>query len=275
MTPQPLYSLRNQDPAYALRYSWAGWASRGDFQSLKDDGWSTLAAAWETDGLRLLEKDVRRDQLLLTFSTTPEVSPAFLATRAKGRLDHAFRTAHLPLEFSRKVAVRSVGENSTSKVAEYIRSQVANEHFVDPRFAELLRRFTVTSSTVDLSIPSESRSGRYWYNLHLVLVVDGRARIVDEPGLTVIRDGCSRIAANKGYRVAAISVMPDHLHLALRGTIEQSPVEIALALQNNLAYMLNRGAIWRNGYYAGTFGEYDMNAIRVKFEQSGKSPEVT
>ncbi len=46
---------------------------------------------------------------------------------------------------------------------------------------------------------------------------------------------------------------------------------IALAFQNNLAHMLMRGAIWRNGYYAGTFGEYDMNAIRVQIEQVARS----
>jgi REP element-mobilizing transposase RayT len=101
----------------------------------------------------------------------------------------------------------------------------------------------------------------------LVLVVDGRCRVVDEPGLTAIRDGCRRIAEKKGYRIAGLSVMPDHLHLALRGKIEHSPAEIALAFQNNLAHILKRGAIWMNGYYAGTFGEYDMNAIRVKIEQ--------
>ena len=152
-----------------------------------------------------------------------------------------------PVEFSRKLAVRSVGENRTPTVETYIRSQVVKEHFVDPRFADFLKQFTVTDPAVDLSVPSESASGRYWYNLHLVMVVDGRCRIVAERDLTAIRDGCRRIAEKKEYRIAAMSVMPDHLHMALRGKIEHSPSEIALAFQNNLAHKLNRGAIWRNG----------------------------
>jgi hypothetical protein len=43
--------------------------------------------------------------------------------------------------------------------------------FVDPRFSEMLRRFTIIAPTVALDEPSESNSGRYWYNLHFVLVV--------------------------------------------------------------------------------------------------------
>ena len=32
-----------------------------------------------------------------------------------------------------------------------------------------------------------------------------------------------------------------------------------------------REAIWMNGYYAGMFGGYDMNAIRVRIEQLASS----
>ncbi len=51
--------------------------------------------------------------------------------------------------------------------------------------------------------------------------------------------------------------------MALRGNIEHSPQDIALAFLNNLAYAMGQNAIWQSGYYAGTFGEYDMGAVRV------------
>ena len=111
MTSQPLYVARNQTPAYALRYSWSAWATNGNLNELSKDGWLALAASWETDGLRLLERQVQRREILLTFSTTPDVSPVFLATRANGRLQHACRTTlETPVDFSRKLAVRSVGD---------------------------------------------------------------------------------------------------------------------------------------------------------------------
>lgn len=264
----PLYNPGDQQPAFALRYSWTGWPTSGDPSSLPDDKWSALSAAWETDGLRLLERAADRGKIMLTFSAKPTVAPVLLAARAKGRLQHAFRSSAAgPIEFSRKLAVRAVGENTTSAVEEYIRHQIRCADFVDRNFAEFLEQFTVIVGNVDLAQPAESRSGRYWYNLHLVLVTDGRFRFSDEATLTKLRVGSFKIAAKKGYQIAALSVMPDHLHIALRGNIDQSPEGIALAFQNNLAHMVQRGAIWRPGFYVGTFGEYDMNAIRVAVRQ--------
>jgi REP element-mobilizing transposase RayT len=262
MRDQPLYSSADQNPAYALRFTWCGWSSKGPLPQLPDDAWATLVAAWETDGLRPLERELKNETILVTFSTTPKITPVLLASRAKGRLQHAFRLNGKPVDFSRKVAVRSVGENTTEAVENYIQSQIRNAEFMDPKFAEFLEQFTVLDRSVDLSLPTELLSGRYWYNLHLVLVTDGRYRFVDAKSLTTLRDGSMRIAAKKGYRIGSLSVMPDHLHVALRGNMQSSPEEIALAFQNNLAYMLRKGPIWRNGYYAGTFGEYNMNAIR-------------
>jgi REP element-mobilizing transposase RayT len=131
-----------------------------------------------------------------------------------------------------------------------------------------LEQFTVINPPVDLRQPTETNSGRYWYNLHLVLVTDGRHRIVDEQGLTTIRDGSFKIAEKKAYAIRAISVMPDHMHIALRGNLDHSPEQIALSFQNNLAHMLDRGAVWRNSYYVGTFGVYDMRAIRMAGQTS-------
>ena len=273
MTVKPLYHSSDLAPAYSLRHTWCGWATSGNLQALNDDEWIALCNAWQNDYLHLLERAIDGNKILLTFSTSPVVSPVFLAKRAKGRLGYALRAANgIGVEFSRKIAVRSVGENTTSDVQAYIASQIETEEFVDPRFAEFLEQFTVVDSSVDLAVPSESRSGRYWYNLHLVLVTDGRTRIVDEAGLETIRDGSGRIAEKKGYSIAAISVMPDHVHIALRGAIEHSPEEIALAFMNNLSHMLRRGRVWRSGYYVGTFGEYNMNAIRRLVRAESCSP---
>jgi putative transposase len=273
MPAEPPYNAQDQQPAFALRFTWSGWATSGDLSALPDNGWGPLVAAWESDGLRLLEREVRSDAILLTFSATREVNPVFLAARAKGRLQYAFRTSTAgPVDFSRKAAVRSVGENTSEAIEAYVSAQVHNAEFIDPRFAEFLEQFTVVDSSVDLSQPAETRSGRYWYNLHLVLVTDGRFRVVDEHSLTTIRDGSFRIAEKKGYQIASLSVMPDHLHVALRAQPEHSPQDVALAFQNNLAHMLGKGAIWRPGYYVGTFGEYNMNAIRRAVRLESASP---
>ena len=257
----PLYTPRTvSDPAYHLRFTWAGWPSTGTFPPLPPLG--ELTSQWETDGLRLLEQRFQPRQIQFTFSARPQVSPVFFAARVKGRLQHAYRAVGQSTSFSRKVAVGTVGRNYRADVEAYIERQVAKERLVDPRYRAFLEQFTVRFPDVDLSVPSETNSGRYWYNLHIVLVSEGRERNHDAEYLSTLRDQSLRIAEKKGHRISALSAMPDHLHLALRGNIEEAPEAIALAFMNNLAYALGQQPVWRYGYYAGTCGEYDMNAIR-------------
>jgi REP element-mobilizing transposase RayT len=147
-------------------------------------------------------------------------------------------------------------------VETYIRNQVPKEPLADERFREMLRSFTVVNPQVDLSAPTESNSGRYWYNLHLVLVVRERYRIGEAATLAHIRDTTMRICTKKNYGASTLAVLPDHLHLAVRGTIGHSPEEMALSFLNNLAHALGQRPWWEAGNYAGTFGEYSMAAVR-------------
>ena len=191
--------------------------------------------------------------------------PCFSGGAAKGRLQHALRKATPNFSgFSRKVSVNTVGHNCREDVEAYIASQVDAAAFADPSFRDMLKEFTTIREDVDLSLPTESLHGRYWYNLHLVLVTAERHRVVDRTRLGTLHDFSFKIAERKGYKISRLSVMPDHLHAALRGDIEQSPQEIALAFQNNLAYALGQVPHWACTFYVGTFGEYDMWAIRRK-----------
>jgi REP element-mobilizing transposase RayT len=262
-TPQPLYIAHNLRPAYQLRYGWSGWPSQGDFLPEPPPSFlKELAPLWEKDNLRLLEHAWSSKQISLTFSATPEVSPVFLATRVKGRLQHAFRQEGKPIKFSRKLALRTIGHNTRETVESYIRKQLDREKMADLRYEDRLRSHAINDPTVNLSLTTETGSGRYWYNLHLVLVVADRYRMGwDQEGknLSVI---CQKIAQKKGYSISTLSLMPDHLHIALRGNVEDSPEDIALSFQNNLAYLAGGCRIWEHNYYVGTFGEYTMGAVR-------------
>jgi REP element-mobilizing transposase RayT len=265
MLPEPIYRPADLRAAYQLRYGWTGWPSRTAFPTtLLAHVLPAIAAEWESDGLRVLESSLAAEQIQLTLSTTPHVTPVMLAARIKGRIQHHCRRNGVLIDFSRKLAARSLGDPTRTDVETYIRNQVPNQPLADERFREMLTAFTVVNPHVDLSRPVESNSGRYWYNLHLVLVVRERFRIGDAATFAKIRDTAMRICVKKGYTASTLAVLPDHLHLAVRGAITQSPQEIALTFLNNLAYALDQRPWWEPGYYAGTFGEYGMAAVRRK-----------
>mgnify|MGYP000897751410 CR=1 FL=1 len=115
---------------------------------------------------------------------------------------------------------------------------------------------------VRLQEPTATKRGRYWYDLHLVFVTEQRERFVDDSSLQRFKLTCEKNAQKKGYLLGSFSVMPDHLHLALRGNVEESPEEIALGFMNNIAFAFGQRAVLRPSYYVGTFGDYDMGAVR-------------
>ena len=264
MKPQPIYTLQNvRNPAYQLRFSWSCWPSQTVFPDPPaEDMMKDLAAKWEDDGIRKLEYQWSPELIQYTVSVKPHVAPVFLAARMKGRLQYALRQSGTPVDFSRKHSVRSLGDARSVDVEQYIRNQVRAAQYADSRTTRSLSQFAIENRGVDLSVPTVTNSGRYWYNLHLVLVAEQRLGNFQPNCLGRIRDGCQRIADKKGYRISVGSVMPDHLHLALRGNIEQSPEEIAMAFLNNLAYLLGSKPAWQFGFYAGTFGEYNMWSVR-------------
>ena len=263
-----LYTAHNLRPAFALHYDWTGWPTAGTTLPAQTAPVALeTAPLWEKDGLRLLQPHATTEKVQILFSVTPQVSPTFFCMRVKGRLQHALRKCGTPVDFSRKVSFRSLGENTSDVVENYIRGQVGKCDFADPRFRHTMRQFTIVSDEVRLAEPSESNSGRYWYDLHLVLVVADRFRITAIEQLASIRDAALTVAAEGGHQIAALSVMPDHVHMALRGNIERSPEEIALEFQNGLA----RAAgcrVCQDGFYVGTFSEYDLDAIRRIARQS-------
>lgn len=266
MSPKPIYCSEQLDPpAYHLRYTWTGWPSTGLLPPELDKDLATqLDQLWEADGLRRLESNWSASQIQFTFSVKPTVSPIFFATRVKGRLQHALRSRNSPVSFSRKVAFRTIGDNLRQTVEDYIERQVDKERFVDSRFSDFLKRFTVRDDSIRLHEPFATNSGRYWYNLHLVLVTDFRMRLTDEKSLEKLDVTCQAIARDKGYGISIRSLMPDHLHLSLRGNIVQSPEAIALSFMNNTAYAFGQRTLWRPGYYIGSFGEFDMGAVRIR-----------
>jgi REP element-mobilizing transposase RayT len=261
----PIYTPKRARVVHALRYDWSAWSREGGFPAQTKAAVESCRSAWAPDGLDLDVFHIADDSIQCLFGASPTVSPAFCAMRAKGRLQHALRAAGAPIAFRRNVSVRTLGENTREVVKGYIGRQVTKSDYVDPRWKEFLGRFTFEDGATLLNEPLASGHGRYWYNLHLVIVVqDRRYPIRIKENFTKIREACPQIAAKKGYELAEVSIMPDHIHMALRGNAEHSPMDIGLAFQNGLSFVLGYNRTWSYEFYVGTFSEYDVRAIGGK-----------
>lgn len=263
LTPSPIYTGENLNSSSCqLCYGWTGWDSNKNLSKLPNSIFHQFQDGLEQDGIRILEHQNAPSRIQMTTRVSEEISPVSFTRIMKGRLQHLLKEQDIPVDFSRKVTMTSIGETRSDIVNRYIQNQVKNSDYADPKYRNLLQSFTEQIEGVDLSEPEQTNSGRYWYNLHLVLVTSNRYRMKKEDSFRKTRNGCSKIAEKKNYGISAISLMPDHLHIALRGNIKHSPLEIALSFMNNLSYIHGQNAIWEYSFYTGTFGSYDMNAVK-------------
>jgi REP element-mobilizing transposase RayT len=265
MPPQPIYTSENTRPVHNLLFDWTGWfakdcaAKAAEFANVVEG----CRAAWKGDGFELDTFRVKPDSVQVLAKVEPGVSPVVFAQRVKGRLDHAARKAGVTVKFSKKLAVRTLGDNRREQVEGYVRRQVENSDYVDPRFRKWLGAFNLADGSVHLEEASATARGRYWYNLHLVIVVqDRRWPVTRYDNFETLRDTCGKIAAKKGYAISRLAVMPDHIHAALRGAVAASPEEIGLAFLNNLSWVMGYNRCWSWEYYVGSFSEYDVRAVR-------------
>lgn len=259
------YLTQNNHPAHRLFYTWSGWPSEESaspvFSAEPDEAFfAELSGLWKDDGLTLLSRTWKSDLIQLAFAVTPAIAPTFFAQRAKGRLQHALRKVGQSTDFSRKVSVRAIGENITPVVKSYLAQQTERGDFADNRYRATLAAEAFENESLSLAEPTEVRRGRYWYNLHLVMVTAGRFRMGREDFALKLRAAAHETAIQQCCALKSFALMPDHVHLALRGNVDLAPVEIGVAFQNGLG----RAAgcrLWNDRFYVGTFSEYALSRI--------------
>jgi REP element-mobilizing transposase RayT len=258
--PEPLYTSVNCKPAYELRWSLALFATCE--LSSTDEWLPDLKKVVEVDGVRILECQASHQPILhFLLSTQPTISPPQIVKSVKGRLQHLIRSS-FPGAFRRNFSLGSVGEVRQEVIESYVASQLGHHRMADDRVQERLAAFQIEFSGVDLAEPIFSSHGRYIYNLHLVLVHDGRWCDVREDRLMTTRDMILGVAKKKQHRLSRAAILADHVHLTMGGTIDEAPEAVALTYMNNLAYAHEMEPLFYHSYYVGTFGTYDLSAIR-------------
>jgi len=183
-----------------------------------------------------------------------------IAQRVKGRLQHLLRKT-FPNAFRRNYALCSIGSTRRSKLEEYLAGQLDHHPMADPRVQRRLAGYQIHRPEVDLSRPRQTAHAVYWYNLHIVLVADGRYMQIRHDVLNGFRDMILKASDVKEHCLSRAAIVPDHVHLTAGCKLEESPQEVVLSYMNNLAYSCGMRAVFKHGYYVGTFSEYDLGVI--------------
>ncbi len=255
----PIYRPENVAPAFQLNW---GLTLFWRATRIPDSAWlAELQKTTEPDGVRVIKHRTLADNESQFFlSTKPHVPPSEILRSVKGRLQYAIRDRD-PKAFQRNYCLRSIGAATRSVVEAYVADQLGHHRMADPRVQEQLAAFQRTYPEVDLSKPSFTSHGKYWYNLHVAIVNVERWMEVRHSVLSRLCDMIERAAARHGDRLSCLAVLPDHIHLTMGCEIGRSPEAVALSYLNNCAYSCGMRPMFQYGYYVGTFGEYDRGAV--------------
>ena len=258
--PQPIYTPDNCNFAYQLIWGvsvfWKIDAGEGHwFDELKEQT--------ERDGVRLLRHQFSKpgvSQFLA--SSRPDTIPLSIVRSIKGRLGKLV-CGNRVRAFGKNYGLRSIGSAKRSVIERYIESQLERHPMADARVQERLAQVQICNRDVDLSQPQRTTHALYWYNLHVVLEHDGWNETRAER-LIAMRDMIVNSSSAHGYLLSRAGILSNHIHFSLGCPVDKSPLEIALGYMNNLAYVYGMTPILMYSAYTGTFGEYDLGAIKAE-----------
>jgi hypothetical protein len=153
---------------------------------------------------------------------------------------------------------------------KYVANQVEHHQLADPRIQQRLLESQVFENTLDLDAFRASEHGQFVYNLHAVLENADHLTDVRPTWLTSIREWTTRVCAKKGWRLSRLGLVHHHLHLLLGCDVVDAPSEVVVSLMNNLAFGQRMKPVFAFGFYVGTFGSYDRQAIRRQIMLRGE-----
>lgn len=127
--------------------------------------------------------------------------------------------------------------------------------------------------------PETTRHSVYNINYHMVWISKYRKPILTKDIATVVRRFTREIAKKHKYKVLALEVMPDHLHLFLSARPNEAPATIIKKLKGALARKIfkefpqlrrnvHEGHLWAPSYFVGTVGSVSTETIEKYIEKS-------
>ena len=259
MQIQPRYTSNHCSAAYQLNWSLSVFGR----ESLPSPASSieALLEAITKDQLKILEFNHKPPNIVQFFvSSLPMANPSDIVRLIKGRWQYLMRTRE-PLEFRRNYRITSVGTANADVLDAYIDRQPDKYPMADHRAQELIESLQFHDAQVDLTIVRRSSHGEYRYALQVVIESESGWHDVRSSVLTAYRQAIVASCRKHGWLLSRIGLLSNHVHILVGPCIEDSPMDVALVLLNNMAFTQGMKPMFRTSFYVGTFGEYDRGAI--------------
>jgi putative transposase len=244
---------------------------RARFISGEQTTWlqSNLADVCSKHDYHLLGSRIYANHVRCLVSLRPNQAIATVMQKIKSVLSREYRvsfSAAAPL-WARGYLAHSVGRVLVERVKRYL-DQQPRHHGYDRRLrppvfrcrAKTIPRLTAAHAVFDLAH-------------HLVFATRYRVGVFDSAAGESLTKYWVKVAAKRGFAIAEVSFVPDHVHLIVKIAPKMSIEDCALAWINNGQYFAGRHfpqllvqaglpALWQPSGYAGTCGRITTAGVK-------------
>ncbi len=120
-----------------------------------------------------------------------------------------------------------------------------------------------------------TRHAKFLLNYHFIWIPKYRKHILDNPDIRqLVLDTINELAGMHNFKVLAIEIMPDHIHLFISALPRYSPSQLMNIIKGTTGRRISKcfpelnikGSVWTRAYFAATDGNVSTETIKQYIE---------
>lgn len=123
-----------------------------------------------------------------------------------------------------------------------------------------------------------TRHAKFLLNYHFIWIPKYRKHILDNPDIRqLVLDTINELAGMHNFKVLAIEIMPDHIHLFISALPRYSPSQLMNIIKGTTGRRISKcfpelnikGSVWTRAYFVATAGNVSTETIKQYIENQG------
>lgn len=122
----------------------------------------------------------------------------------------------------------------------------------------------------------KSRSATYNIGYHIIFCPKYRRKVLTGDVEVRLKEIIHEVARDNDWQVATLEVMPDHIHVFVKATPQDSPANIVARMKGRSSFLLRQEfawlktrlpTLWTRSYYCESIGSISAAAITKYIEE--------
>jgi putative transposase len=129
----------------------------------------------------------------------------------------------------------------------------------------------------------KSRSATYNLGYHIIFCPRYRRKILTGEIEKRLKEILHEVALENDWKIATLEVMPDHVHVFVKVTPVDSPMQIVARMKGKSSFLLRKEfpslktrlpSLWTRSYYVESIGSISAPAITKYIEEQKQKPSL-